>query len=1285
MMDQIRSMLSDPAVQVYFLVLGIVIRRCVKQYYRPSSLTAKTSTHQSKKKQALSAPSLLPILLSVAVIGITWFLILRFILTNLHTSESYFDDAYKDVLRTEGHYFTSTQLLFWAIVAVAWTADAGSDLAFLLFGFLGAMAASFVLWVPTLYRRGVASRKKVLVSGGGCGRRTIPVSYVLSSIIAFVSILKLQPCDPSTGECTPDQGFGSFHLHFRQWLQTLHIILVAPVLASPFLPNNPRIDSSALFGLLFATISAWHILQMTSGAAYTMPKTDCQMSIATDLVCCSFITLYVIYMDALQTRNGVDNGAAAALLRLSAAAALMPLLSPAAVLAGHLCLQRLHDSHATLVSCMQRYVASQLRDEAGASGAGAAANWCNLGLWTETKGGNLCSYNCACENLAQALGKAAGLGPSDAVLSCGCGSVDEVRFFRRRFHVRHITGIDPQLIEPRTIDTDDFNVRTIRASVDHLAADNGEQPMFPSRYFDKILALDNIYHYPCKSSFLRNCFSLLPAGGRIAVSDIVLKASSRHTPYWVKVALRVTGIPTENLWSSSEYRKKFATFGYDDVNIQLIGDAVFKGWSRFLPKALLDHIDYAIIVASKPSTSPPRPKKKVAIIGSGLAGLSAAHYILSSPEAADFVVDVYEANDCPGLAGNTTLIGEQLVDVPARMAALGYYNRYREILDELDIPTTVVRTDSSFYGKDGKGGEVCHSYDNSSLVNVYNALFVGGLKRLWQLITALSSLCDDSGSIQTDVVHLTFGEWLQKHLSVSPATTFTCKDTGVDKKHDLPSLTCYENPFAYIMVGSLSWMLSCTWEQLAKYPADIVLPYCQGLNMSRLGIGRKGQVIRVSPSIKVLERALLYGVNELQCGLRVAAVDGKKKLVNGRQYDAVVCATEAKAVQKVIKNCSDVFGKIAYHPSTIYLHKDESFMPPNKKDWKCWNVEMSSGRQEPQLTFWLNAFYPDSYFDTNVFQTWAPMHMPKTDLTIRRSDFERVVHSQHTKKYVEDIEKEQGKNGIYYAGSYAVYGMGLLEQALTSGKAVSERLVKDFCTGPGNAAAPSDHNKAPPLDALVVGAGPSGLVAAKYLASSNTPIYNVTLLESSTEIGGTFHNKVYDDTRLVSSKYITAFSDFRMDFRTDDEVDLKTMECPNHPSATQYVDYLKRYAQRFDLERMIQFGSTVVHIGDAPKSTDEDKGVSCTECDTSGYMVRYRDQDNQIITKHYDVIAVCSGLHNTALHSSRVLLLVVLSHQIQGPSYPLLAIQNPNNLYQQTRTNFGFGRNSIGYSIPCYS
>lgn len=155
--------------------------------------------------------------------------------------------------------------------------------------------------------------------------------------------------------------------------------------------------------------------------------------------------------------------------------------------------------------------------------------------------------------------------------------------------------------------------------------------------------------------------------------------------------------------------------------------------------------------------------------------------------------------------------------------------------------------------------------------------------------------------------------------------------------------------------------------------------------------------------------------------------------------------------------------------------------------------------------------------------------------------------------------------------------------------------------------------------ALVIGAGPSGLVTAKYLLSSTNPRYEVTILEASDAIGGTFVNKVYDNARLVSSKFITGFSDFRM-----------KEDYPDHPSAEAYVEYLNDYAQRFGIVKYIKFGCTVVSLKDnLTKMKGQLHGQE--EVDANGYTVSYHEtckSSRQEVTEHFDVVSVCSGLHN---------------------------------------------------------
>ncbi|KAG8466522.1 hypothetical protein KFE25_007901 [Diacronema lutheri] len=144
----------------------------------------------------------------------------------------------------------------------------------------------------------------------------------------------------------------------------------------------------------------------------------------------------------------------------------------------------------------------------------------------------------------------------------------------------------------------------------------------------------------------------------------------------------------------------------------------------------------------------------------------------------------------------------------------------------------------------------------------------------------------------------------------------------------------------------------------------------------------------------------------------------------------------------------------------------------------------------------------------------------------------------------------------------------------------------------------------PGTSVCVIGAGPSGLVAAKLLGERE---YDVTVFEAGSEIGGTFANKTYEDGRLVSSKYLTPFSDLRMDEHMGGAA--------NHPTVASYLEYLRRYCDAFALWPLLRFGHAV-------------EAVRALGGDGDGYAVRVRAPDGRIEERTFDLVAVCSGLHN---------------------------------------------------------
>ena len=206
--------------------------------------------------------------------------------------------------------------------------------------------------------------------------------------------------------------------------------------------------------------------------------------------------------------------------------------------------------------------------------------------------------------------------------------------------------------------------------------------------------------------------------------------------------------------------------------------------------------------------------------------------------------------------------------------------------------------------------------------------------------------------------------------------------------------------------------------------------------------------------------------------------------------------------------------------------------------------------------------------------------------------------------------------------------------------------------------------------ALVIGAGPSGIVTAKYLLQERPGEYDVTIVESSTTIGGTFVNKVYESSKLVSSKYITAFSDYRFDDLDNDDIDndiegeddddvsgSRTRRSSQtsksgksggrvHPTTEEYVTYLQKYCRKYDVYDKIKFRCTVTSIQDMDVEKDEvyldENDENNVDLDTNGYIVKYEEETTTKATttttaeevvivvheEHFDIVAVCSGLHN---------------------------------------------------------
>ena len=133
----------------------------------------------------------------------------------------------------------------------------------------------------------------------------------------------------------------------------------------------------------------------------------------------------------------------------------------------------------------------------------------------------------------------------------------------------------------------------------------------------------------------------------------------------------------------------------------------------------------------------------------------------------------------------------------------------------------------------------------------------------------------------------------------------------------------------------------------------------------------------------------------------------------------------------------------------------------------------------------------------------------------------------------------------------------------------------------------------------VIGAGPSGLTTLKNLLASGIP---AECLEREDDVGGNWYfgsaaSSVFASTRLISSKSLTAYTDFPM-----------PREWPAYPHHTQCLDYLRGYARHFDLVPHIRTHAAVERVEPAP---------------AGGWTVHAADGE----ARHYAGVVIATG-HN---------------------------------------------------------
>ncbi|ULQ56071.1 NAD(P)-binding domain-containing protein [Flavihumibacter rivuli] len=143
-----------------------------------------------------------------------------------------------------------------------------------------------------------------------------------------------------------------------------------------------------------------------------------------------------------------------------------------------------------------------------------------------------------------------------------------------------------------------------------------------------------------------------------------------------------------------------------------------------------------------------------------------------------------------------------------------------------------------------------------------------------------------------------------------------------------------------------------------------------------------------------------------------------------------------------------------------------------------------------------------------------------------------------------------------------------------------------------------------PKHVCVIGAGPSGITAAKNLLDEGL---QVTVYDYGREVGGNWvfteeesHSSVFETTHIISSKSLSEYADFPM-----------PEDYPDYPSHVQLKRYFQDYAQTFNLIPHIQFQTLV---------------RNCSLNQEGKWEVTI-EKDGEVSVHQFDALAVCNGHH----------------------------------------------------------
>lgn len=409
----------------------------------------------------------------------------------------------------------------------------------------------------------------------------------------------------------------------------------------------------------------------------------------------------------------------------------------------------------------------------------------------------------------------------------------------------------------------------------------------------------------------------------------------------------------------------------------------------------------------------------VAVIGGGAAGIAAAHYLSRRHR-----VDLYEACSEPGGHVQTVTAGENGKSIPVDMGFIVFNNRnypcFTRLMKELRVESSP--TVMSFSYSEAHGG---FAYSGHSLSGLFACRKNLVNPRFWSMLIQIkrfnSQVLEDlkTGRLKD----ITLGDYVRsrgftrilfrRYLIPMVQSIWSAEEKAADNFPMVRFAHFFANHGLLSLKDRPEWMFitggSFTYVQAFKKAFQ-------------------GRLLLDSP---------VQGVSRRDSGPVVHLKGGDVK------YQAVVLACHADTALALLRAPEEAQVRLLspwqYEDNEVCLHTDDSFLPPNKRAWACWNYIAGAGKRPEKVNvhYYMNMLQ-DFQAGHNYVVTLNPESRPAQEKIQRCLNMAHPRFTRQALKAQAGIRSIQGRGGIYYCGSY--HGNGFHEDAMASGVRAAQML-----------------------------------------------------------------------------------------------------------------------------------------------------------------------------------------------------------------------------------------------------